>query len=131
MSIKGTVGDYMTRSPVVLNPEMGLDQAARLLLKKKISGAPVVDNLGMLAGLLTEKDCFKIVFQQSYYQTREGLVADYMTIDVETMSSDTDIVEAAQRFLDGPFRRFPVVTEGRLVGIISRPDALRALFALG
>jgi len=41
------------------------------------------------------------------------------------------VVEAAERFLNGPFRRFPVVVEGRLVEIISRPDALRALFRLG
>ena len=50
-----------------------------------------------------------------------------MSAEVQTIESDTDIVEAAEIFLRKRYRRFPVVADGRLVGMISRYDVLRAL----
>lgn len=126
-----TVGDYMTRSPVTLAPDMDVHDAARLLLKKRISGAPVVDRDGRLLGILTEKDYFRVSFGATYHQDRAGQVSDHMTQVVETVSPDTDVIAAVERFLDAPYRRLPVVADGRVIGVLSRGDALRALFDLG
>lgn len=46
---------------------------------------------------------------------------------METVDAETDIATIATAFLNGPFRRFPVTSEGRLVGILSRRGALSAL----
>jgi hypothetical protein len=73
------------------------------------------------------KDCLKIAFSASYHQEWAGPVSEYMSAEVQTIESDTDIVEAAEIFLKNRYRRFPVVTNGRLVGMISRYDVLRAL----
>lgn len=81
----------------------------------------------MLVGILTKKDCMKIAFSASYHKERGGPVSEFMSSDVETVSADTDIVEVAELFLKSHFRRYPVMQDERLVGIIARHDILRAL----
>lgn len=125
-----TARDYMSQRLVVFSPDMDVGRAMEVLLEQQISGAPVVDGAGVLVGLLTERDCFAVAVNASYHQHPGGKVADYMTRDVETVPADLDIVAVMERFLRGPYRRFPVVEEGRLVGLISRRDVLRAILEL-
>ena len=112
---------------VMLTPEMDIHRAIKLLLKHRISGAPVVDERGNLMRILSKKDCLKVAFDASYHKELGGPVTDYMTRQVQTIDADMDIVEVAESFLRGPYRRFPVMEDGRLVGQISRHDVLRAL----
>ncbi len=121
------IRDYLTRDPVTFAPDTQIVDAVAHLLDHGISGAPVVDATGNLIGMLTAKDCFKAALHASYYQGWSGIVGDYMVTSVETMDASTDLVTAAQRFLDSDFRRFPVIEDGRLIGIIMRMDLLRAL----
>jgi CBS domain-containing protein len=119
--------NYMSVRLVTLTPEMDIHRAIKLLLKHRISGAPVVDAQGNLMGVLSKKDCLRVAFSASYHKELGGPVADYMTTQVQTIDADTDIVEVVEKFLHGPYRRFPVMENGRLVGQISRHDVLRAL----
>ena len=77
--------------------------------------------------MLSKKDCFGVVYSTSYHQEWGGRVADYMSKEVATIESGTDIVKAADVFMDSTFRRFPVLDSGVIVGQISRADVLRAL----
>ncbi len=126
----GTANDYMTTKLVTFTPNMDIHRAIRALLDHRISGAPVLDDRGKLVGILSKKDCLKIAFSASYHRELGGKVADFMSRDVETVEADTDIVEVAELFLKNPFRRFPVLRNDRLVGVISRHDVLRALAEL-
>lgn len=130
MSQSDTVNDYMSTELVTFTSDMDIHQAIRLLLERRISGAPVVDDRGKLVGVLTKKDCLKIAFSASYHKEWGGNVSDFMSRDVQTVEADTDIVEVAERFLNSSFHRFPVTRNQRLVGIISRHDVLGALDAL-
>lgn len=121
------VRDYMTAAPATVTADTGIHDAIALLLRKGISGVPVVDAAGTVAGMLTEKDCFRVAFDTGYFQDQGGSVADYMTAPVETVDAETDIATVAMAFLNGPYRRFPVTSGGRLVGILSRRDALAAI----
>jgi CBS domain-containing protein len=121
------VKDYMTGSLVTLRPDMDVLDAVEVLLGHGISGAPVVDEQGELIGMLSEFDCLKIALHAGYHGHWGGPVSDYMTTDTETVDADTNLVDLAQRFLDTQYRRFPVMTDHRLVGQISRSDVLRAL----
>lgn len=121
------VKDFMATDLVTVTPETDIHRAINIFLERQISGAPVIDGNGNLVGILTVKDCLKIAFSASYHQELGGHVSDFMSTDVETIESGIDIVEAAEMFLKGRHRRFPVVTQGRLVGLISRYDILRAL----
>jgi CBS domain-containing protein len=127
MTQLGSVNDYMSTELVIFTPDMDIHRAIKLLLEKRISGAPVLDDRGELVGMLTKKDCLKIAFSASYHQEWGGKVSDFMSREVDSVPAGTDIVEIAERFLNSRFHRFPVTQDDRLVGIISRHDVLRSL----
>lgn len=120
------VSDFMAKRLVTLQPQTNVVEAMGVLLDKKISGAPVVDDDGVLVGVLSEVDLMKIIIQDSYYDEAAGVVGDYMRFPVDTVEADTDIYSLAERFLTEHRRRYPVVRHGKLVGQISRRDVLRA-----
>ena len=117
----------MSRELITLTPEMEINRAMNLLIDNRISGAPVLDATGNLVGMLSQKDCLKAALHASYFREWGGKVADYMSCEPVSLDADLDLVEAAEAFLASSYRRFPVMSEGRLVGQISRSDLLRAL----
>ena len=126
-----SVRDYMAARLTTFSPEMDILEAIHTLLSNRISGAPVVDKLGTIVGVLSEKDCIAVALQTSYYEERAGKVEEFMTRDVKTVSANASMIEIAKLFLETNFRRYPVVDDdGRLVGQISRRDVLKAMEAL-
>ncbi|MHA1549008.1 MAG: CBS domain-containing protein [Alphaproteobacteria bacterium] len=130
MSDHPTVRRYMARRLVKLTATMEINRAVAILLEADVSGAPVVDDDERLVGVLSMKDCLSAALHASYHQEWGGTVADYMSSAVETLDADTDIVKAAEFFINSVYRRFPVLEHGRLVGQVSRRDILRALSEL-
>jgi predicted transcriptional regulator len=122
-----TVDDYMARDLITVTPGDDIHTAVKLLLEERISGAPVLDPKGQLVGVLSKGDCLEVVYSTSYHQEWGGCVADYMSKEVTTIASGTDIIKAADMFMNSTFRRFPILENGRLTGQISRADILRAL----
>ncbi|TVP88811.1 MAG: CBS domain-containing protein [Pseudomonadaceae bacterium] len=123
------VRDYMTLDLVTFKADMDLFRAIDTLLVNRISGAPVVDDEGHLLGLLSESDCLRGILSGSYHEEAGGTVASVMTVVVETIDADADIIKAAEHFIHKGRRRLPVMDEGLLVGQISRRDVLRAVKA--
>lgn len=82
---------------------------------------------GNMVGFLSEKDCMKVALNANYHGTVGGKVETFMGRGVETIDVDTPIIDVAQKFLDTPYKRFPVVNDNRLVGTITRHELLRAL----
>jgi CBS domain-containing protein len=122
--------DVMTREVVTLSPEQDVISAMRLLLERGISGAPVVDARGNLVGMLTQRDCLRVAYAASYYQEPTGAVARYMRQPVVTVPAELELVEVIGVFVRSPYRRFPVLEDNRVVGIVSRRDALSAALPL-
>lgn len=122
-----SVRDYMVKNIITIKPDIDVLYAVSVLLKNNISGAPVVDDDDNLLGILSEKDCLRIALESGYNEGRGGKVSDYMSKTVTTINADYSIIDAAKAFLDTPFKRFPVVENGELVGQISRRDVLRAI----
>jgi len=120
------VSDYMATKLVTLKPHTHVVEALGLLLEKKISGAPVVDDSGALVGVLSEVDLMQVIIQDSYYDEMAGVVGDFMRSPVDTVDAEADIYSLAARFHTEHRRRYPVVRHGQLVGQISRRDVLRA-----
>ncbi len=117
------VNDFIT-----FRPDQTIEEAIEIIIDKRISGAPVLDESGKLVGMLSEKDCLRIIVDQAYHNLPidSKKVSDYMTADVKTVSPDSDVVAAANQFLHTPIRRMPIVENGVLKGQISRRDILRA-----
>lgn len=122
-----TISDIMATELVTFHPEQGIHQAIHTLLEKRISGAPVIDEAGKLVGILSRKDCLKVAFSARYHDGWGGQVRDFMVSEVKTLDAGLDITTAVQLFLDVPFRRFPVLRDGELVGLVCRHDILNAL----
>ena len=117
-----------TQSPSVLNhPYIDIKITLILLLKNKISGAPVLDENGNIIGVLSEIDCMETLIQDSYYHESRGSVSEYMSEKVTTVDAQMGIVDLAEFFVQKHFRRLPVVDHGKLVGQVSRRDVLKAI----
>lgn len=127
MPRRRSIRDYMATRLLTLPPDMEINEAMVKLLEERLSGAPVVNATGKLVGVLSKKDCFRAALHASYHEKPGGVVADYMSRNVQTLDADMELFKAAEAFLESPFRRFPIMREGRLVGQISRADLLRAL----
>jgi len=120
--------DYMARDLVTFTPDTDLFIAIRQLLHRKVSGAPVVNNEGLLVGMLSEVDCLRAILALTYHEEEfGGKVSQYMSQDICTIEYDADIIKVAESFIKNGLRRLPVVQHGRLIGQISRRDVLRAV----
>ncbi|MGQ0618728.1 MAG: CBS domain-containing protein [Panacagrimonas sp.] len=121
------VRDYMTTQLVKLTPQMEVMAAVNQLVKHRISGAPVVDAQGNLVGMLSEMDCMQVGLIAAEDTCVAGPVSQFMKTSVVSVSPDDSLTQLAQLFLSKPFRRYPVMENGKLVGQISRSDVLRAI----
>ncbi|MBI2317862.1 MAG: CBS domain-containing protein [Betaproteobacteria bacterium] len=123
-----TVREFMDKYVDTLSPDTDIMEAVDFLLQKRITGAPVTDGKGKLVGIVTEFDCLKLLcLGGANHQAPKGTVKDFMTSAVQTIPPAMDIYYAAGLFMNVHFRRFPVVDNGRLVGVITRFDILRAV----
>ncbi|MCS7005163.1 MAG: CBS domain-containing protein [Cytophagales bacterium] len=123
------VTEYMATNLITFHPDQSIKEAMDILLENKISGAPVLNDRRELVGILSEKDCLRVIIESSYHNQPMvlGKVSDYMSKNVRFVTDDKDVLDIANEFLNSNFRRFPVVDKrGRLVGQISRRDILRA-----
>lgn len=131
------VRELMTRQVVTADPGMSLKEAARIMINHKISGLPVVDEAGLLIGVISEGD---VVHQESIRRPGTGLaslfrssprpalsVDEAMTTKIVSVGGDIDHTEAARVMETRNVKRLPVVdADNRLIGLVSRSDLLRA-----
>lgn len=120
------VRDYMATRLVSFHEKTNVVEAMAKFLENRISGAPVVDDEGNMVGILSEVDLMQVIVQDSYYDESVGVVMDYMRREVDTIDPDMDIYTLAEKFIREHRRRYPVVSDGKLIGQISRRDVLRA-----
>ncbi len=125
-----SVTTYMVqlKDLVTFRPDQEINEVIDVIIEKRISGAPVLDADRKLVGIISEKDCLRIIVDQAYHNLpySSPKVSDYMTKEVMTVSPENDVVAAANTFINTAIRRLPVVDNGKLIGQISRRDILRA-----
>jgi CBS-domain-containing membrane protein len=146
-----TVGDVMQRDPVTISPGAGIEELLRMLREHELPGLPVVED-GRLVGIVTESDLVLqgddsslhlphyfelfggVVFLEPLQHLEDRLrkvfansVADMMSTDVQTISPKATVHEAARLISRSGHNRLPVTEDGRLVGVVTRVDALEAL----
>ena len=123
------VRDHMDKDVPTLHPETDILDAVGFLLEKRVTGAPVVDDAGRLVGILTEKDCLRLVTVGVDGNLPQGNVSAFMSPDPQTIPPSMDVYYAAGIFLKRTFRRLLVVEDDKLVGAITRFDILRVIRA--
>ena len=125
-----TARDLMTTNLLVFRPEQTLLEAIESLIKRGVSGAPVVDEEGRMVGMLSELDCLRMLASDEFYfqQQEEGaLVKQFMSTGGRTVPPDLGIYAISHYFLTSPIRRLPVVEHEKLIGQVSRRDVLRGM----
>lgn len=123
------VRDYMDKVVPTLSPDTDILEAVDFLLEKHVTGAPVVDPAGAVIGILTEKDCLRLLSTGMEADVPRGTVRDFMTKEVASVSPDMNVYYLAGHFLKANYRRLPVIDKGKLVGAITRFDILRVIHA--
>jgi len=121
------VRDHMATDLVTITPDTEIMRAVGLLVEHDISGMPVVDEGGNIVGILTERDCIATAVQAGYFDEGGGSVREFMSSPVETADVDDSLMDIADRLSKSEYRRFPVLEDGRLVGLISRRDVMQVL----
>jgi CBS domain-containing protein len=143
--------DVMTTEVVTVSPETTVQDLAKILSEKGISGTPVVDADQRLVGIVSEGDLLhraetgterrvhrrrswwleSVAAEQEmardYVKAHGRTVADIMTREVITAEETTDLADLAMLLETRRVKRVPVVSGGKLVGIVSRANLVRAL----
>lgn len=114
--------DLMQLGVRTIERDCSIYDAIAILAECRISGLPVTDG-SVLVGIITEMDILQLLFRE---ERLPGPVEKYMTRDVVTFEEDDDVAEIWTCLVRQPYRRVPIVREGRPTGIISRTDLLRA-----
>lgn len=133
MSIK-TVADLMTADPLSLLRAASLKDAHDLMREKNIRHIPVIDEQGLLVGMLTQKVMMAAVigllakYGATALERREKqqLVADLMLTDFATVTAEQSLGEVAAFFVKNRHGCLPVITaENKLIGILTSSDFVR------
>ena len=123
-----SVVHHMATDEITLSPDLSIDEAINIILDNKLTGVPVLNENKEIVGMITEKDCLRLLVDGAYNNLPYNkVVADYMTPQVKVVSAEHDILDVANEFLKTNYRKFPVVRDGKLVGQVSRRDILRAI----
>jgi CBS-domain-containing membrane protein len=144
--------DVLTPSVLVAAPEMTVQAAAKLLAENHISGMPVVDSEGQVIGMISEGDLLHRAeigtdaeadgqrrswwleflastreLASTYVKEHAHTVRDVMSTTVLSVAEDTPLAEVANLLERRHIKRVPVLRDGKLVGIVSRSNLIRAL----
>jgi CBS domain-containing protein len=144
------VREIMTTDVITVKPDTTVGELADILAKNKISGVPVVDDQGLVLGMVSEADIIlqdadlhfpyyvqfleMVIYLQSVHKFEERVrksigskVSEIMTTEVVSASPDETVREVATLMADRNVNRLPVTENGLLVGIVSRGDIVRAI----
>ncbi|MFV8225177.1 CBS domain-containing protein [Christiangramia aquimixticola] len=126
------VRDYMAQNLVTFREHENVMDVMEKLIKHSISGGCVVNERNELLGIISEGDCMKQISDSRYYNMpmNDLTVGKRMNTTVETIDGNMNVLDAAKKFIELKFRRFPIVDEGKLVGQISQKDVLKAALRL-
>ena len=127
MQQKLHVKKYLNPNFITLKQEQYIKDVIFVFNKNGIFGAPVMDDLGNLVGVLSGSDCIKASIEANFDPSSRLTVADLMTRDVKTMDASYSILYIAKEFMQTPYRFFPVMDDNRVIGVINRSDILRAI----
>jgi len=142
--------DVMTPHVITVAPDASILEALRLMLQNKISGLPVVDKNGDLAGIVTEGDFLRRTetgterkrprwvefilgpgtLAKDYVHSHARRIDEVMTADVQTITEDCELDDVVALMEKHRIKRIPVVRGNALVGIVSRANLLHALATL-
>jgi CBS domain-containing protein len=112
----------MTTDVITVDRSTPIYDALEILLENDITGLPVVNDNKTLVGIITEKDILKLL---SVLENDTATVEDFMTKEVMSIDQQEDLIAVCECLIKNNFRRIPIISKGKLTGIISRKDIIK------
>ncbi|EPZ49912.1 CBS domain protein [Bacteriovorax sp. BAL6_X] len=112
---------------IPLHTDMDMQEAGEYFIKHNITGLPVVNDYENIVGFLSQKDCLKYSLDAKYYNHPTSLVEHYMSENVVTIPAKSTLTFIVELFLHYPFHAFPVVENGKVIGIIERTTVFEVI----
>ncbi len=117
------VKDVMTKDVISVKKDMPIYEAMEIMRKKDITGMPVIEDDMTLVGVITEKDVLRLFYADQ--EEKNETVGFFMTRPAVSYRENENLQSVCDFMMINYFRRVPVVSkQGKLVGIISRPDII-------
>jgi CBS domain-containing protein len=117
----------MTTDLICVNKETEIYKAIESMVEENITGLPVVNEDMSVAGIISEKDVLDLLCNM---EDHPDTVEHYMTHDPICFDADDSLIDIAECFIKNHFRRVPILSDGKLVGIISRRDIVAYILKL-
>ena len=117
--------DIMTEDVVSVKKDTPIYEAVDILAENKIAGIPVVEDDMTLIGILSEKDVLSLLF--FYGQDEKRTVNDFMTQPAVYFDEDESLINVCDCLTNHDFRRVPITSKGKLVGVVSRADIIECI----
>jgi len=133
-SMMTEINGIMQTNVITVERKTPILDAINTLLKHNFTGLPVVDKKGHVVGIITEKDVLALamsIHDKTYESnTATARVEDFMTPDVVTVEVTETLKQVCSNLMKHPFRRIPIVSKGKLVGLVSRKDIIAYIMNL-
>ena len=113
--------DIMHTNVLSVTKDTPVFKAINMFVENSITGLPVVDIEHRLVGIISEKDVLKLLYNLG---SSDGYVEDYMTRCVVSFNVEDYLLDICESLIQNGFRRVPILSDGKLVGIISRRDII-------
>ena len=120
--------DVMSKDVISVKEETSMLDAVKILVENNISGLPVVNDDMTLAGILSEKDAVVLFYESE--EAENKTVSDYMTSPAVCFEENEALLNVCDFLAKNIFRRVPITSNGKLVGIISIRDVLKSVLQL-
>jgi len=120
--------DIMSKDTICVKKNTSIFEAVKVLVENNISSLPVVEDNMTLVGILSEKDAVEVFYESE--QAESKTVNDYMTYPAVYFEENNALVNIGNFLVKNIFRRVPITSQGRLVGIISIQDILNSVLQL-
>lgn len=112
----------MTTDVITVGRKTPVYDAVEMLLENGVTGLPVVEGDMTLVGVITEKDVLTLLSEAT---DESATVEEFMTRDVVSFETNADLIEICECLTRSSFRRIPIVSRGKLRGVISRKDIIK------
>jgi CBS domain-containing protein len=120
--------DVMSKEVISVNNETPILEAIKILVENHISGLPVAKDDMTLTGILSEKDAIVLFYESD--EAENKTVSDYMTSPAVCFEEGEALLNVCDFLAKNIFRRVPITSNGKLVGIISIRDVLKSILQL-
>lgn len=121
------VRNYMSPRFATVSEGQDISEVISMFTQRNLSGAAVLDNLGNMVGILSVTDCIGEAINEGFDAGSHRRISTLMSSDVRSVDVDDNVLDVAKMFMEEPYRRYPVIEDNRVVGVITRLDVLKAL----